>query len=91
MKRKSKAGRLSKGDIFVEIAPSKKGDGIKLDIQSSQKKLYGKAIEKTIKGIIREFDIKDALISVTDDGALDFVVRARTEAAILEAMGVNQK
>ncbi|MBN1756566.1 citrate lyase acyl carrier protein [bacterium] len=85
--RCSSTGRQSKGDIYIELAPGKEGGGIEVELTSSQKALFGKAILASIKGKIKEFGIQDAKVKVIDDGALDFVIQARTEAAILAASG----
>ncbi len=70
------AGTREKGDVFVIIENSDKKEII---VKSKLERLYGEAIRKTVEEMTREIDAK---IVVEDLGALDWVLRARLEAAI---------
>jgi citrate lyase subunit beta/citryl-CoA lyase len=79
----AEAGRRGKevrSDCWVRIEP--KAGGIKLALNSKVETMFGKAIRKLIRGELAFFDIKDALVTVEDSGALPFVMMARIEAAV---------
>lgn len=84
------AGSRNKGDLVVTIKPRKKGLGLKLDLQSSVGKLFGKSINTTVEQKLLELGVKDAIVKIEDDGALDYVIKARVEAAALKAAGKEQ-
>lgn len=68
-------------DAEVVFQATSKG-GIDIRIESKVKALYGARIQKLTEEILNFFKIKNAVVSITDAGALDFVVAARLEAAI---------
>lgn len=51
--------------------------------------MFGDAIEATVRAVLEEFDVKDALVDVNDKGALDFAIRARMECAVCRAAEVS--
>ncbi len=69
------AGTREKGDALVIIEPGKR----EVIVKSKLERLYGKAIRATVEEMTREIEAK---ITVEDFGALDWVLRARLEAAI---------
>ncbi|MCD4769171.1 MAG: citrate lyase acyl carrier protein, partial [Bacteroidales bacterium] len=56
--------------------------GIKLDLQSKVRSMYGKSINDLVYDILSFYNIKNASVKITDSGALPFVISARLEAAI---------
>ncbi len=72
-----KAGNQKNSDCEVIV---KKGR--KLAVNSKVQKLYGKSIEKTVKDTLKELNAENLNVEVNDFGALDFVLRARIEAAV---------
>lgn len=68
-------------DVEVVFQATDRG-GIDIRLESKVKALYGVLIQKLTRDILTFFQIKNALISITDAGALDFVLAARLEAAI---------
>lgn len=79
-------GTLESSDIQVTIRPND-GNGIEIDLESVVKTIFGDEIEATVKEVLQEFRVTDALVTLVDKGALDCVVRARMQAAILRASG----
>ena len=65
------------------------GQGIQIELQSDVKALFGQAIEETVRAVLAEFGVQDALVDVNDKGALDFVIRARMECAVCRAAQVQ--
>lgn len=83
VKRKSMSGREGRADCIVKISPA---DGLEVKIESKVKKLFGKEIERTVRSVLKEREIDKALVEVHDYGALDWVIRARLEHAIDDAV-----
>ncbi len=79
-----KAGTLEKGDVMVTIEESSEREII---IKSKLERLYGEAIRKTVEDMTSDIVGK---IYVEDMGALDWVIRARIEAAIRKFRGEEQ-
>lgn len=80
--RKASAGTLESSDAYVEIGPGT-GNGVELDLESVVVKQYGDQIEATVKSVLDQFEVTDAEVKVVDRGALDCVIRARVETAIM--------
>ncbi|HNY90555.1 MAG TPA: citrate lyase acyl carrier protein, partial [bacterium] len=75
-----RAGRDEKSDLVVEIEMRREG-GLEIQVNSSVKALFGKAITATAAGTLQELGIGHARVTINDKGALDWVIRARIEAA----------
>ena len=80
------AGREECDDVLVQVNIDT-SEGIKIDIESKVKQLFGKQIKKSVKEVLYEMNIKNAYVSLKDIGALDFVIRARVKTAIKRAKG----
>jgi citrate lyase subunit gamma (acyl carrier protein) len=80
------AGREKGDDVLVNVNLNT-SDGVKVDIESKVKQLFEKQIEKSVKDVLDEMNIKNAQVSLKDYGALDFVIRARVTTAIRRAQG----
>ena len=87
LKKPAVAGTMESSDIMVMIRPNEE-KGIEIDIQSDVKATFGDAIEATIREVLADFDVNDAVVAVVDKGALDFVIRARMQCAICRAAEV---
>jgi citrate lyase subunit gamma (acyl carrier protein) len=85
--KNGQAGSQNKGDLVVTIKPRKKGAGLQINVKSSVGKLFGKSINSTVISKLDELGVKDAIVKVQDDGALDYVIKARLEAAVSKAAG----
>ena len=81
------SGTLESSDAYIEIEPSK--DGISLELESIVEKQFGTQIKACVLSVLDEFEVKSAKIKVLDRGALECVIRARVESAILRAKGEN--
>lgn len=60
----------------------KKSGGVKIELISKVKSMYGEAIRKTAEEMMKFFGIENALLCVEDSGSLPFVLTARIEAAV---------
>ena len=75
------AGTMESSDVYVEIEPCEQGIEIQLD--SVVKGQFGAAIEAVVREVLTECQVSNARLHVVDRGALDCVIRARVETAIL--------
>ena len=88
LKKPAVAGTLESSDVQMTLRPNP-GQGIQIELQSDVKALFGQAIEETVRAVLAEFGVQDALVDVNDKGALDFVIRARMECAVCRAAQVQ--
>jgi len=80
----AKAGSLgpkTRSDCEVQIELTQTG-GIEIELKSKVDVMFGKANRELIRDIFKTFEIENAKITMTDKGALPFVITARIEAAI---------
>lgn len=78
--RKATAGTMESSDVYVEIEPD---EGLSIELESVVKAQFGLQIMDTVKEVLKEYHIENALIRIADRGALDCVIRARVETAIM--------
>ena len=81
IKKSSFSGTLESSDAYIEIEPSQ--NGISIELESIVKKQFGEQIKATVLSVLDEFEVKNANVKVLDRGALECVIRARVESAIL--------
>ena len=74
------AGTLESSDVFVTLEPH---DGLQIDIDSVVKNQFGEEILRTVEDVLSELNVRNAKLSIVDRGALDCVIRARVETAVL--------
>ncbi len=83
-KKIANAGKLGdkvKSDCHVEIELTDSG-GVKFNVKSKVESMFGKNIRKQLEELANFFELKNAVISLTDAGALPHVISARFEAAL---------
>ena len=80
------AGTLESSDLFVRVSPI---DGpLEVIVQSEVEHQFGDQIRKVIGETLEKLGVSTgATLIVEDKGALDCVIEARIEAAILRAAG----
>lgn len=78
------AGTLESSDVMVRVAPT---DGPEHDllIASSVEKQFGAAIRSTLLQVLGDYHVEPVQVIVDDKGALDCVLRARLETALMRA------
>ncbi|MBN2668300.1 MAG: citrate lyase acyl carrier protein [Bacteroidales bacterium] len=84
----AKAGSLdtkTRSDCEVQIELKQSG-GINIDLKSKVDVMFGKANRQLINDVLKHFEIENANITITDKGALPFVIAARIEAAIVQLL-----
>lgn len=79
--RRASAGTMESSDAYVEIGP---GSGtVAVEIQSVVAGQFGAQIERAIREVLAECGVQSANVRVVDRGALECVLRARVETAVL--------
>ena len=79
------AGTLESSDAFVSVEP---GSGrLEIDIDSVVLQQFGEEIRSVTEDVLKACEIEDAKVSIVDRGALECVIRARVESAILRGKG----
>ena len=74
------AGTLESSDVYVEVSP---GSGVEIELESVVQLQFGDAIEAVVRDVLAENGVENAAVRITDRGALECVIRARVETAIL--------
>jgi citrate lyase subunit gamma (acyl carrier protein) len=86
IKKEASAGTATKNDALITISP-RDAEGIEVELKSIVKVQFGDQLIAAAKGMAQEMGVTSALIKIEDKGALDYVIRARVEAAVLRAQG----
>ena len=62
-------------------------EGLEIELDSVVQNQFGDTILKTVQEVLKELDVQVAKLSIVDRGALDCVIRARVETAVLRGKG----
>lgn len=84
IKKTASAGAAEKNDALVTVSPSD-GNDIEVVLESIVAHQFGGQMIQAAKDMAAEMGVTGVRIRIEDKGALDYVIRARTEAAILRA------
>jgi len=83
------AGTLESSDLFVRVTPIE-GEEVEIELESTVYEIYADAIKQSILESATALKATGIKITVQDKGALDYVIKARVQAAILRAYGINE-
>ena len=83
--RVASAGTLESSDAYVEIEPA--DEGIEIQLESVVKAQFGEAIEQAARETLASCGVERARLTISDRGALECVLRARVETAVLRGRG----
>ncbi|HME21147.1 MAG TPA: citrate lyase acyl carrier protein [Acetobacteraceae bacterium] len=83
------AGTLESSDVLVKVLPSQDGS-LTLHVQSEVIKQFGKQIRASVMQTLDALSVQAATVVVSDKGALDCIIRARVQAAVLRAAGAQE-
>ena len=83
--KRAVAGTLESSDAYVEIEPGT--NGLEIQLESVVLGQFGESIDRTIRQVLAEQGVTNANVRVVDRGALECVLRARVETAILRGKG----
>ena len=77
------AGTLESSDAMITVTPLDKG--ITIEIESVVFAQFGPEIERAAREVLDAFSVDGANVRIQDQGAVEFVLKARIEAAMLRA------
>jgi len=80
----------TRSDCFVSLELKDSG-GINIETESIVGSLFGDSIEKLCREELEYFEIKNADLKIEDTGALDFILAARIEACIRQAVDTDKE
>lgn len=83
------AGTLESSDVFVRVVPIE-SEAVEIELESSVYEIYSDAIVQTIQESAKALGARGMKLIVQDKGALDYVIKARVQAAILRAYGMSE-
>lgn len=78
------AGTMESSDAYVEIEPA---DSLQIQLESVVQEQFGDDIRAVVAEVLADNKVEKANIRVIDRGALECVIRARVETAILRGRG----
>ena len=84
IKKIATAGTDEKSDAIITVEPNE--NGLVLEIKSVVMNQFGPAIEASVREVLEDMGVKNAVVRVADRGALDCVLRARVETAVLRGL-----
>jgi citrate lyase subunit gamma (acyl carrier protein) len=84
--REAKAGIDERGDVLVCLSPADENSGAQIDIESRVISLFGDQIRASAMEVIEGYGLKDLKLSIRDQGALDYAIRARIQTAVERAV-----
>jgi citrate lyase subunit gamma (acyl carrier protein) len=82
----SQAGTFESSDLIVLIEPKDDNSGRKIEIESIVLLQYGDNLKVVVSEMLDHYDLTDVHVILKDKGALEPVVRARIETAILRSL-----
>lgn len=86
--REALAGTQESSDLMVKIAPT--GGELEIVIHSEVMKQFGDQIRRVVTETLTTLEVHQGLIIIEDKGALDCVIRARLQSALLRAADAQQ-
>ena len=84
------AGALESSDALIRIEPLAPELPPGIEITGSVQKQFGDAIHATLAAVLQQHAIRGVAVIVDDKGALDCILRARLETALMRAGALTQ-
>lgn len=81
IKKCAAAGTMESSDVYVEIEPGE--GGIDIQLESVVKEQFGDSIVQVVQEVLSDCGVEQASVRLVDRGALECVIRARVETAVL--------
>ena len=78
------AGTMESSDVYVEIEPA---DKLQVQLESVVQAQFGEEIRTVVQEVLQQCGVEKANVRVVDRGALECVIRARVETAIVRGKG----
>ena len=83
IRKKAWAGTMESSDAYVEVEPA---ETLAVELQSVVQAQFGPAIEAAVADVAALCGVTKGHVKVMDRGALECVIRARVETALLRGM-----
>ena len=84
IKKLAAAGTMESSDVYVEIEPA---SALNVQLESVVLAQFGEEIRAVVQDVLNECGVEKANVRVVDRGALECVIRARVETAIVRGRG----
>ncbi len=84
--RPASAGTMESSDVLVELEAA---EGRQIQLTSVVEAQFGDSIRAVAGEMLDQFGLNNVCLRIDDRGALECVLRARIETAILRAKGEN--
>ncbi|MBR3761889.1 MAG: citrate lyase acyl carrier protein [Lachnospiraceae bacterium] len=81
--KSASAGTMESSDVYVEIEPG--GKELEISLESVVEHQFGEAIMQVVHEVLAECGVDSGIVRVVDRGALECVLRARVETAVMRA------
>ena len=78
------AGTMESSDAYVESEPAAE---LSVQLESVVQQQFGEEIHRVVLEVLQENGVEKASVRVIDRGALECVIRARVETAIVRGKG----
>ena len=78
------AGTMESSDAYVEIEPAA---DLAVHLESVVQEQFGQEILTVVQEVLDQCGVEKANVRIIDRGALDCVIRARVETAVLRGKG----
>lgn len=82
--KNASAGTMESSDVYVEIEPAAALD---IQLESVVLEQFGDDIRAVVREVLDTCGVTKASVRVIDRGALDCVIRARVETAVIRGKG----
>ena len=81
------AGTSDSSDVVITVNPNE-NEGVKVELtgKSVVLKQFSKQMEAAVKQVVSDMGVENVTVNAADNGALDYVIRARVRTAILRAV-----
>ena len=83
--KNASAGTMESSDVYVEIEPGV--NGLEIQLESVVQAQFGDQICSVVQEVLQQCGVEKASVRVVDRGALECVIRARVETAIVRGKG----
>ena len=84
--KNASAGTMESSDAYVEIEPA---ESLSIELESVVQEQFGDDIRAVVSEVLAENGVEKANVRVIDRGALECVIRARVETAVIRGKGEN--
>ena len=79
--KRASAGTMESSDAYVEIEPA--AGGLHIALESVVAQQFGDSIRRVVEEVLTQQGVENANVRLVDRGALECVIRARVETAVL--------